>query len=81
MLFSLIVISNLNYLFVVFICYVLVYLCGYRFYIVIYFVPSFVTCYFLDVDQIMEEVLRMYSNLIVGVCYKTIVLDIECRDL
>ena len=71
----------LNYLVVVFVCYVLVYLCGYRVFIVIYLVPSCVTCYFLDADQIMEEMLRIDSNLLAGVCYWMIVLDIERRDL
>ena len=59
-----------------FVCYVLVYLCGYRVGIVIYSVPSFVICYFLDVDQIMEGVLQNCSNLIVGVCFLLNVLGI-----
>ena len=54
-----------NYFVVVFVYYVLVYLCGYLFYIVICLRPSCVVCYFLDVDQIMGEVLQMCSSLIV----------------
>ena len=37
---------------------------------------SCVIYYFLDVDQIMEGVLRMYSNIIVVVYSEMIVLDI-----
>ena len=66
-----------NYFVVVFVYYVLVYLCGYLFYIVICLRPSCVVCYFLDVDQKRGEVLRMCSGLIVVGYYKMIVLDIE----
>ena len=59
----------LSYPVEIFVCYVLVCLCGYRVGIVICLVPSCVICCFRDVDQIIEGVLRMYSNLIVGVCY------------
>ena len=59
----------LNYFVVVFVCYVLVNLCGSRVSNVVYLVPSCVICYFFDVDQTMEEMLRMYSNLVVGVYY------------
>ena len=53
----------------VFVCYVVVYLCGYLVDIVICLVPGCVICDFRDVAQIMEMVLRIYSNLIVDVCY------------
>ena len=49
-----------------FVCYVLVYLYGYLVDIVICLVPKCLICYFRDVVQKMERVLRMYSNLIVG---------------
>ena len=58
-----------------------VYLCGYLVDVVIYLVPSCVVGCFLDVDQIMVGLLRMYSNRIVVVYYEMIVLDIVNQDL
>ena len=46
-----------------------------------YLVPSCVICDFRDVVQIKEGVLRMYSNLIVVVCYLLNCLYIWRRDL
>ena len=43
--------------------------------------PSCVVCYFLDVDQIIVGVLRMYSNLIVVVYYEMVVVDIVNQGL
>ena len=41
------------------------YLSEYFVYIVIYLVPNCEVYYFLDIEQTMGEVLRMYSSLIV----------------
>ena len=43
--------------------------------------PSCVVCYFLDVDQKLVEVLRMYSNQIVVLYFWMIVRDILNEDV
>ena len=71
MFFSLAVISNFSIRLscVIFVCYFHEYFCGNLVDIVISSVPSCVICYFRDNVRIMEGVLRMYSNRMVGVCY------------
>ena len=60
----------------VFECYVLEYLRGYLVYIVTFWVLNCGVGYFLDVVQILGEVLRKYSNLIVKGYLMMIVLNI-----
>ena len=65
----------------VFVYYGLEYLCECPDDLLIYLVPSCVIYDFRDVVQIMEGLLRMYSNLIVVVCYLLNFLYIWRRDL
>ena len=72
-------ISNFNWRYFVGCC-VLEYLCEYLVCTVIYLVPNCGVGYFLDVVQIVGEVLRKYSNLIVGGYFLMIVLGIWRQD-
>ena len=69
-----------DYFVEVFECCVLEYLCEYLVYIVIYLVPNCGVGYFLDVVQIVREVLRKYSNLTVDRYLSMIVSGILRQD-